>query len=142
VTAGSSTPPEGREGAAASAPSRLSLLVGEIRHEVDRFLDAEAQRYRKKWLTRLASSTALGLLVVVVLHFAIVLALRHGNLIRVVVLGAILVGGLLLTCALLRMYWRARMRPNDIVPYVVAVLIGSLTAGVALEAFSGGQLLL
>jgi hypothetical protein len=119
-----------------------ALLVRRIADRVDAFLDAEAERYGRNWWKRFGQSTAVGVLAVVVLHFVIVGALRSGALVRVVVVGGTLLAGLLFSCVLLWMYLRARSRPADIRPYVVAVLIGSVTTAVALEAFCAGQLLL
>jgi hypothetical protein len=130
------------DGPAGAPPSPLSAWVGATRLRVDGFLDAEAKRYSTHWARRLAASTGLGLLVLVVLHFAILFALQEDSLIQVPVFGGILVSGFLLTCALVWVYWRARSRSGDMVPYVVGALIGSLAACVALEAFSAGQLLL
>jgi hypothetical protein len=130
------------EAAATSVPSPLSVWLAATRARIDRFIDAEAKRYSTHWARRIAASTALGLLVLVVLHCTVLLALQADSLIQVPVFGGLLVSGFVVTCALLWVYWRARLRPGDMVPYAVGVLIGSLAASVALEAFSAGQLLL
>jgi hypothetical protein len=121
---------------------RAAMVARTVRQEVDAFLDREEARYGENWLKRFGVSTALALLVVVVVHFAIALALGQGALVRVGVFGTILVSGLLLTGVLLWLYGRKWRRPDEIRPYTVAVLLGSITAAVALEAFSAAQLLL
>jgi hypothetical protein len=121
---------------------RAAMVARTVRQEVDAFLDREEARYGENWLKRFAASTALAMLVVVVVHFTIVLALAQGAPVRVGVFGTILMGGLLLTCVLLWLYGRKWRRPDEVRPYTVAVLLGSITAAVALEAFSAAQLLL
>ena len=131
----------GSRNRAAGAVAVLERRRRALLAQVDRFLDAEAERYSQAWGKRLAQSTAVGLITAVVLHFAIVATLPHRGPLRTVVLSTILVAGLVLSVTLVVLYWSARYRPGSR-HYALAALAGALTAAVAIEAFSAGHLLL
>ena len=125
-----------------SVRATLTNLARSTRRRIDTFLDSEAEGSSQNWVERLVTSLVTTALVVVTMHFAIVLALGHGWLLEFAVVGTVVGVGLLLSGSLLLLYWRARVQPDDVRPLVLGVLIGSLTAGVALEAFCAAQLLL
>jgi hypothetical protein len=87
-------------------------------------------------------ATLVGLAAVGVLQFLIGVAVGSGPVARWAVLLPVFAIATMLISALVWTYLEARRQPDDVRPYIVALVVATITAGVAIEAFAALHLLL